>query len=122
MFCLSEEWEDVDDDDTDDDGDDEETAMEEEGGAEATASATPHPAALPGSIPVTGCLFCPQRSRSLMKNVAHMTKAHSFFIPDVEFLVDLKGLIGYLGELESSGDRETPLHHRTGELPLLHSL
>ena len=28
----------------------------------------------------------------------HMMNAHSFFIPDIEFLVDLKGLIEYLGE------------------------
>lgn len=27
-----------------------------------------------------------------------MTKVHSFFIPDVEYLSDLKGLIKYLGE------------------------
>lgn len=28
----------------------------------------------------------------------HMTEVHSLFIPDIEFLVDLKGLIKYLGE------------------------
>lgn len=58
----------------------------------------PQPAALPGSIPVTDCLFCSHHSKSLLKNVAHMTKVHGFFLPDVEFLVDLKGLIRYLGE------------------------
>ncbi|MEQ2169132.1 hypothetical protein GOODEAATRI_021761 [Goodea atripinnis] len=52
---------------------------------------------LPGSIPVTDCLFCSHHSKSLLKNVAHMTTVHSFFIPDVEFLVNLKGLIRYLG-------------------------
>jgi len=26
-----------------------------------------------------------------------MTAAHSFFIPDIEFLIDLEGLICYLG-------------------------
>ncbi|KAM5168178.1 cytoplasmic 60S subunit biogenesis factor ZNF622 [Callospermophilus lateralis] len=51
-----------------------------------------------GAIPVTDCLFCPHHSSSLMKNVAHMTKVHSFFIPDIEYLSDLKGLIKYLGE------------------------
>lgn len=49
------------------------------------------------AIPVTNCLFCPHHSSSLMKNVAHMTKVHSFFIPDIEYLVDLRGLIQYLG-------------------------
>ncbi|XP_076972999.1 cytoplasmic 60S subunit biogenesis factor ZNF622 isoform X1 [Tamandua tetradactyla] len=51
-----------------------------------------------GAIPITDCLFCPHHSCSLMKNVAHMTKVHSFFIPDIEYLSDLKGLIKYLGE------------------------
>lgn len=27
-----------------------------------------------------------------------MSNKHCFFIPDVEFLVDLKGLLSYLGE------------------------
>lgn len=50
------------------------------------------------AIPVTNCLFCSHHSSSLMKNVAHMTKVHSFFIPDIEYLVDLRGLIQYLGK------------------------
>lgn len=52
----------------------------------------------PGAIPVTDCLFCPHHSSSLVKNVAHMTKTHSFFIPDIEYLSDLRGLIRYLGK------------------------
>ncbi|XP_019344183.1 cytoplasmic 60S subunit biogenesis factor ZNF622 isoform X1 [Alligator mississippiensis] len=51
-----------------------------------------------GAIPAMDCLFCLHHSSSLMKNVAHMTKVHSFFIPDIEYLMDLKGLIKYLGE------------------------
>lgn len=78
------------------DDDDDEDAMEQED--DPTAPSDSHPAALPGALPVTDCLFCSHHSRSLMKNVAHMTKDHSFFIPDVEFLVDLRGLIRYLGE------------------------
>uniref|UniRef100_A0A2K5CGH4 Cytoplasmic 60S subunit biogenesis factor ZNF622 n=1 Tax=Aotus nancymaae TaxID=37293 RepID=A0A2K5CGH4_AOTNA len=34
----------------------------------------------------------------LMKTVAHMTKVHSCFIPDIEYLSDIKGLFKYLGE------------------------
>lgn len=69
-------------------------------------------AALPGSLPVTDCLFCSHHSRSLLRNVAHMTKEHSFFIPDVEFLVDLGGLIRYLGEsaLGPKGTEAQPQH------------
>ncbi|KAJ1677776.1 pre-60S factor rei1, partial [Spiromyces aspiralis] len=44
------------------------------------------------------CLFCSHMSESLDGNVQHMFKAHSFFIPDVEYLVDLAGLIRYLGD------------------------
>lgn len=32
-----------------------------------------------------------------MKNVAHMTKIHSFFIPDTEYLSDLKGTDSIFG-------------------------
>uniref|UniRef100_UPI0037E82909 cytoplasmic 60S subunit biogenesis factor ZNF622 n=1 Tax=Semicossyphus pulcher TaxID=241346 RepID=UPI0037E82909 len=97
-----EEEEDVDDDDMEEDDEEEETMDQEEG--DSAASSDLHPAALPGSIPVTDCLFCSHHSKSLMKNVAHMTKAHGFFIPDVEFLVDLKGLIRYLGEKVGAGN------------------
>lgn len=45
------------------------------------------------------CLFCSKISKSLVKNVKHMTTDHSFFIPDIDYLVDLEGLIGYLGML-----------------------
>ena len=43
------------------------------------------------------CLFCSHLSQSLESNVRHMTTAHGFFLPDVEYLVDLSGLIIYLG-------------------------
>ncbi|XP_076288552.1 cytoplasmic 60S subunit biogenesis factor ZNF622 [Lasioglossum baleicum] len=44
------------------------------------------------------CLFCDHHSRSLVKNLKHMTVVHSFFIPDPEYCVDIKGLLTYLGE------------------------
>ena len=49
------------------------------------------------------CLFCPHHSASLTKNLRHMTLEHSFFIPDAEYVVDLKGLLTYLGEKVSQG-------------------
>ncbi|XP_069765408.1 cytoplasmic 60S subunit biogenesis factor ZNF622 [Narcine bancroftii] len=55
-------------------------------------------------FPVTGCLFCSHQSRTLLRNMNHMTKAHGFFIPDIEYLVDLKGLITYLGEKVAVGN------------------
>ena len=44
------------------------------------------------------CLFCSHISNSLEENVHHMTTSHSFFIPDIEYLVDLPGLFMYLGK------------------------
>lgn len=91
-----EEWEDMEsEDDADSDEDEEmEDDVAVEGSSAAAADGTPPP----GAIPVTECLFCSHHSRSLLKNVAHMTKAHSFFIPDIEYLQDLQGLFSYLGE------------------------
>ncbi|KAF7705867.1 zinc finger protein 622 isoform X1 [Silurus meridionalis] len=87
-----EEWEDC--DDTNDD--EVEMEAEDEDPTEEGAVAEPTPAS--GSIHVTDCLFCLHHSHSLSKNMAHMTKEHSFFIPDIEYLVDLRGLMAYLGE------------------------
>uniref|UniRef100_A0A1B6EGT6 C2H2-type domain-containing protein n=1 Tax=Clastoptera arizonana TaxID=38151 RepID=A0A1B6EGT6_9HEMI len=49
------------------------------------------------------CLFCSHHSARMMKNLNHMTLAHSFFIPDIEFLIDMKGLLCYLGEKVCQG-------------------
>ncbi|KAI0675003.1 C2H2 type zinc-finger-domain-containing protein [Trametes maxima] len=50
------------------------------------------------------CLFCNIASESLDENLTHMSVAHSFFVPDAEFLVDLVGLITYLGEKIAVGN------------------
>lgn len=100
--AVQEEWEDVDDDD--DEEDDEEEAMDQAEGDSAAASDPKPAAALPGSIPATDCLFCAHHSKSLVKNIAHMTRVHSFFIPDAEFLVDVAGLVCYLGEKIGAGN------------------
>lgn len=72
--------------------------MEDQDAEDAEAGESPPQ----GAIPITDCLFCSHHSSSLVKNVAHMTKIHSFFIPDIEYLSDLKGLIKYLGEYSHS--------------------
>ncbi|XP_022437126.1 zinc finger protein 622 [Delphinapterus leucas] len=87
----ADDWEDIDSDEELECED--AAAPEEEAAEEEAGGSTPR-----GAIPITDCLFCPHHSSSLTKNVAHMTKVHSFFIPDVEYLSDLKGLIKYLGE------------------------
>ncbi|KAI0743798.1 C2H2 type zinc-finger-domain-containing protein [Daedaleopsis nitida] len=51
------------------------------------------------------CLFCTAPSSETMEeNLTHMSIAHSFFIPDAEFLVDLVGLVTYLGEKTAVGN------------------
>ncbi|XP_003340644.1 cytoplasmic 60S subunit biogenesis factor ZNF622 [Monodelphis domestica] len=91
-----EEDEDMEGDDWEDIDSDEE--MDSEGAEEQDEVDEVKENPPPGAIPVTDCLFCSHHSSSLMKNVAHMTKFHSFFIPDIEYLSDLRGLIKYLGE------------------------
>jgi len=73
------EWEDVDGDE-DDENDDKDVDYDV------------------AALGVTHCLFCPQVSHSLETNISHMTVAHGFFIPDLEYVGDLEGLMSYLGE------------------------
>lgn len=56
------------------------------------------------TLEVTDCLFCPHHSVSLEENLNHMTRSHSFFIPDLEYVVDLKGLVTYLCEKVGMGN------------------
>ncbi|XP_050070170.1 cytoplasmic 60S subunit biogenesis factor ZNF622 [Anopheles maculipalpis] len=44
------------------------------------------------------CIFCPHHSEDLLENIKHMSIAHSFFIPDAEFCIDVEGLLTYLAE------------------------
>lgn len=44
------------------------------------------------------CMFCAKKSEDLVANLRHMSMEHSFFVPDPEFVVDLEGLMLYLGE------------------------
>ncbi|XP_078096831.1 cytoplasmic 60S subunit biogenesis factor ZNF622 [Mustelus asterias] len=89
------EWEDLDSvSDMEDDLKDQEKPADKELSEDSPTS----------TIPVTDCLFCSHHSRSLLKNVDHMTKFHSFFIPDIEYLVDLRGLLWYLGEKVGVGN------------------
>lgn len=50
-------------------------------------------------IAPTSCLFCPHPSfPTVQENAAHMRLAHSFVIPEEQYLVDLEGLLKRLGE------------------------
>jgi pre-60S factor REI1 len=52
----------------------------------------------------TSCLFCPTTSSTIADNLAHMSTAHSFFIPDADYLTDVSGLLTYLGEKVAVGN------------------
>ncbi|ORY38205.1 hypothetical protein BCR33DRAFT_720911 [Rhizoclosmatium globosum] len=60
--------------------------------------------ALSPSLETTNCLFCPKHFQSIEENVAHMSQAHSFLIPDSEYVFDLEGLIQYLADKVSLGN------------------
>jgi len=56
-------------------------------------------ASLRSRISPLQCLFCSVPTfKSIGENVTHMASAHSFFIPDLEYLTDLSGLLSFLGE------------------------
>ncbi len=48
-------------------------------------------------IGIEECLFCSHVSASFEDNMGHMTSKHSFFVPDLEYVVDMEGLVTYLG-------------------------
>lgn len=61
-------------------------------------------AAARSKLSLKQCLFCLQSSPTFDANLLHMASAHSFFIPDQEFLTDVQGLLVYLGEKISVGN------------------
>ncbi|CAF0730968.1 unnamed protein product [Brachionus calyciflorus] len=48
-------------------------------------------------IDLLTCLFCEHKSESCVEKCEHMAKEHSFFIPDMEYVSDLEGLLKFLG-------------------------
>ena len=50
----------------------------------------------PEPLEVDECLFCPLVSEDMEANLKHMSSVHGFFIPDLDYLVYLKGLMEYL--------------------------
>jgi len=54
-------------------------------------------------LPVTRCLFCVKEFKTLEINAKHMLEAHSFFLPDLEYITDLTGLMEYLGAKVGQG-------------------
>jgi len=56
------------------------------------------------TIPLDTCMFCRLKFGNLEKCLDHMLKTHGFFIPDIEYLTSLEGLISYLSKKISIGN------------------
>ncbi len=54
-------------------------------------------------IPPTNCLFCSSESSDIEGNLEHMSIAHSFFVPDMEYCTSIEGLLDYLGSKVGEG-------------------
>ena len=52
----------------------------------------------PEPLEINECLFCSKKSEDMESSLTHMNKTHGFFIPDLDYIVDVEGLIGYLCE------------------------
>jgi len=103
---VMEEEEEFDDDDSDDGGWETDENEEDEDITEAEMEKISDEDLGWGdgeAIPKFTCLFCKSVLDSTEANVAHMSSNHSFFIPDLEFLIDLDGLLTYLGEKVGCG-------------------
>eukprot|EP00834_Sanchytrium_tribonematis_P001170 NODE_26_length_40862_cov_0.679513.p14 type:complete len:338 gc:universal NODE_26_length_40862_cov_0.679513:12613-11600(-) len=49
------------------------------------------------NVLIEECLFCPESFEKIEDAIDHMVTTHEFFFPDIEYLVDIKGLLLYLG-------------------------
>lgn len=49
-------------------------------------------------LTVNDCLFCVYHGDSIEENIQHMAQSHSFFVPDLEYLIDLPALIQFLSD------------------------
>lgn len=52
----------------------------------------------PEPLEMTECLFCTHESENFEASLKHMSVKHGFFIPDIKYLIDIRGLIKYLCE------------------------
>ncbi|EWC46417.1 hypothetical protein DRE_04360 [Drechslerella stenobrocha 248] len=50
------------------------------------------------SLPIIECIFCGLASTTLQQNLEHMSKSHGLFVPEQRYLVNLEGLVRYLGQ------------------------
>lgn len=66
--------------------------------AEIDAAIENHIASSKSRLEISDCLFCPGRFDSLDSCIDHMHHQHSFYIPDIDYLRDLSGLMRHLAD------------------------
>ena len=81
-----------------DDHEDEESEEEVVDGSDEEGDIETRLATYRRRIKPSDCLFCSTRMASPEEAVSHMGRTHGFFIPDRDHLLDLPGLLSYLGE------------------------
>eukprot|EP00053_Salpingoeca_punica_P009887 m.89001 g.89001 ORF g.89001 m.89001 type:complete len:453 (-) comp15210_c0_seq1:177-1535(-) len=101
-MLSDEEGQDDDEDDDDEDGDWEDVDEEEEEGAANMDEDVDETEELKSTLKLSDCIFCTSELDSFEASLKHMASTHSFFVPDMEFLVDMEGLIGYLQQKVSA--------------------
>ncbi|KAF9244846.1 C2H2 type zinc-finger-domain-containing protein [Melanogaster broomeanus] len=81
-----------------------ETVVEEGSDDETNRTIDAKIAAARSKLSTSSCLFCTHSSSCLDDNLSHMSSSHSFFVPDAEYLVDITGLVTYLGQKIAVGN------------------
>lgn len=66
--------------------------------AEIDAAIENHIASAKNRLELSDCLYCPASFESMESCIAHMHTAHSFYIPDIDYLRDLPGLMRHLAD------------------------
>ena len=72
------------------------TPMDEEDSSFSANTAIAPPAAALSPPTLESCIFCNNIASSFEDNLKHMTISHSFFVPDLEYIDNLEGLITFL--------------------------
>lgn len=66
--------------------------------ADIDAAIEKHMATSKSRLEVSDCLYCPIRFDSMEECINHMHLNHSFYIPDIDYLKDLPGLMRHLAD------------------------
>lgn len=66
--------------------------------ADIDAAIEKHMASSKSRLEISDCLYCPSRFESMQECINHMHMSHSFYIPDIDYLKDLPGLMRHLAD------------------------